>query len=654
MNISHVRWIRSASPDTDAVLAHAGHELARYGRRLTGSRWDAAAATCVTQEGQTVWLGIVDQLPAPPAGRALTPDPWDDGYALWREGDVAFIAGRNARSVLYGVYALLEQQGVRYLRPGPQGEVIPHVEELALPAAPLVEEPRYRHRGICLEGAPSLAHALDMVDWCAKKRLNTLFLQFFSSRYFYNLWAERTYNPQYADEPIGEAEALAYDDQVIAATKKRGLILHRVGHGWTADAFGLPRSGWVQADEAVPADKVRWLAEVGGERALYGGIPINTELCYSHRPAFDALVEHVVRYCEAHPELDVVHVWLSDAPNNKCECADCRKLSISDWYAKIINALSQELGRRVPLMRFVFLCYFELLWPPEQIEISAAAADRSDHNAIMMFAPIARCYGHSLADADCDDGQEWPRPPLNRFAASRHNAFYRRSLAAWRAAFGGDSFDFDYHLMWAIWSQLTDTQLARLLHEDLQHLKEMGLGGLLSCQSLRAFYPSGLAMAALAESLWNPDLPWEDMRRRYLQAAYGEQAAWSGAYLDEIESALDTGDPHWRTPPLSNADQDKLAACAEFLDASLPELEARRDAAPDRVRRRSFELLVHHARLLRFYVRAYRARLAGEAVQAEQAFDGAAAFLRDTEPEYSTEIDTMLALQALAQARQHE
>ena len=77
MNISHVRWIRSASPDTDAVLAHAGHELARYGRRLTGSRWDAAAATCVTQEGQTVWLGIVDQLPAPPAGRALTPDPWD-------------------------------------------------------------------------------------------------------------------------------------------------------------------------------------------------------------------------------------------------------------------------------------------------------------------------------------------------------------------------------------------------------------------------------------------------------------------------------------------------------------------------------------------------------------------------------------------------
>jgi hypothetical protein len=60
--------------------------------------------------------------------------------------------------------------------------------------------------------------------------------------------------------------------------------------------------------------------------------------------------------------------------------------------------------------------------------------------------------------------------------------------------------------MWAVWTQLTDTALARMYHEDLQSLKEIDLNGIVSRQSFRAFCPSGLAMAALAECLWNPDV----------------------------------------------------------------------------------------------------------------------------------------------------
>jgi len=646
MNISHVRWVRTETSDIDLVLDYAGRELARYVRALTGHKPDVGNAGKVTESENTAWLGICDRMPAPP-GETLTPAPWDDGFAIWADERGLYIAGRNARSVLYGVYAFLERQGVRYLRPGHDGQVVPQIQALTLPDAPIVEEPRYRHRGVCIEGAPSIAHALEMVDWCAKKRMNTVFLQFLSSQYFYNLWYERPYNPPYADHAVSKEEALAYDDQVIASMKKRGLVLHRVGHGWTSAAFGMPRSGWVTAGEEVQPEHVRWLAEANGERALFGDIPINTELCYSHQPAFDTFVETIVRYCEAHPELDVVHVWLSDATNNKCECEECRKLSISDWYAKVINALSKALYRRVPDARFVFLCYFELLWPPKQVAI-----DEQYGNAIMMFAPIARCYGHALADPACDDGQEWPRPPLNQFAASRHNAFYTKALADWRQVFQGDSFDYDYHLMWAIWSQLTDTALARLYHEDLQSLKEMGLNGIVSCQSFRVFYPSGLAMAALAESLWNPDVPWEEMRRVYLEAAYGEHAAFADAYLETIESYLDTGDPHWRTPPFSNADEDKLAACAAFLETSLAEIVLRREATSDRARKRSLDLLAYHARFLGFLVHAYQARLARETERADEEFDRAGEFLRQTEPEYSTFIDTMLALRFVERAKQ--
>jgi DNA polymerase/3'-5' exonuclease PolX len=57
---------------------------------------------------------------------------------------------------------------------------------------------------------------------------------------------------------------------------------------------------------------------------------------------------------------------------------------------------------------------------------------------------------------------------------------------------------------------------------------------------------------------------------------------------------------------------------------------------------------------LQFVVAAYRARLAGEEKEAARAFDDAAQHLRETEPEYSTYVDTMLALRSInrAEARQ--
>jgi hypothetical protein len=199
---------------------------------------------------------------------------------------------------------------------------------------------------------------------------------------------------------------------------------------------------------------------------------------------------------------------------------------------------------------------------------------------------------------------------------------------------------------------MTDTHLARLYHADLGQLKGMGLDGIVSCQSFRVFYPSGLAMTTLAEALWNPDVPWDEMRDRYLAAAFGEQAEFAGEYLFTLESFLDTGDPHWRTLPLSNADDDKLAACAEFLEVSLADIQARQGAETNRTRRKSFDLLCHHGTWLQSVVHGYRARLAGDAESAEQAFEAAADYLRRTEPKYSTYIDTMLALRAIERAKQ--
>lgn len=639
MSITQVRWLRSDSRDSDLALAYAARQLSQYVERLTGKSWGTKSAKTYRGSDGTSWLGVCNTLPEPPSG-ALTPAPWDDGFAVWAADDQLFVAGRNARSVLFGVYAFLESQGVRFLRPGSGGEIIPPLDDITLPEEPIVDEPRYRHRGLCFEGAPSINHALAVVDWAAKNRFNTIFLQFFSGRYFYNRWYEHKYNTLYRGHEVSDAQALALDERIIAAMKRRGQVFHRVGHSWTSAAFDMPRSGWVTADDAeIPEEFAHFPAEVEGERKLFHGIPINTEICYSYKPAFDRFVENIVQYSEEHPEVDVVHVWLSDAPNNKCECEECRELNISDWYAKVINALSAELSKRAPDTRFVFLCYFELLWAPEKVTI-----EDPNGKAIMMFAPISRCYGHALNDPDCTDGETWERPELNQFSASHRNAYFIDRLAEWRKVFQGDSFDFDYHLMWANWRQCTDTQVARIIWEDLKVLKGLELDGIVSCQSFRNFYPSGLAMAALAQGLWNPDDSWEDFRRRYLETAYGPHADAADAYLTRTEELLATDDPHWQMPPFSTMDGAGLVEADSYLKAAIVDLSARRKAETNRVYRRSLELLSHHAEFLHYLVAAYQARAANKPALANLEVDRAADYLRRTEARLSMYMDTELAL----------
>ena len=128
MTLTRIHWVRSGSAGDDLAIAYAGRELAGYLGKLTGTRPAVSAASRVNAQPGTVWLGICDRLP-PPTG-ALSPTPWDDGFAIWADGGALYIASRNARSVLFGVYAFLETQGVRFVRPGPAGEVIPAIADV--------------------------------------------------------------------------------------------------------------------------------------------------------------------------------------------------------------------------------------------------------------------------------------------------------------------------------------------------------------------------------------------------------------------------------------------------------------------------------------------------------------------------------------------
>jgi len=592
----------------DPAVKFAAREFAKYARKVASLRLPIRERARYNPDDPGIWIGTCSAFESH-GWPGLGESRWDDGYAIWRDKRQLLIAGTNGRSALFGVYRYFWKLGARWVRPGPSGEVLPSLD--GLPEIPLdiVERASYRHRGICIEGAPSLEHAIGVVDWMAKRRMNSFFLQFRHSGTFWERWYSRGYNPYFGKpRSLSERDFHELDDKLIAEVKRRGLILHRVGHGWTAAAVGMPCVGWERTEKEVPKDRRRWLAEVNGRRELHDGIPVNTELCYSYRPAFEALIDEVISYAREHPEADVIHFWLSDAMNNKCECPECRKLSPSDWYARLVNALSERLHAVDPERRFVFLSYFESWWAPEQEMI-----DSRYGNIILMFAPISRCFRHALTDGTCSDGFTLERPPLNGARPPRFNRVFVELFKGWWNVYQGDSFLFDYHLWSGVHSQTSDGKLAQVLSQDIRDLRDLGIDGIVNCQVLRSFWPTGLPMAVTAETSWEGDILYDEVKEEHLNSSFEDDARWVGRYLRELEELL-IGPPDHEVPlTLDSGDIGRISALRKFLRENRPEISSRLRSAEDRVHRTSLRLLSHQNRFLTMMCEALEAKLTGDA-----------------------------------------
>lgn len=265
-----------------------------------------------------------------------------------------FITGSNPRSVLFGAYRYLEHLGVGWLWAGEEGELVPTGKDAVFQGVDIHEKASSVHRSVCIEGATSIEDVVSFVDWMAKKRMNGFLIQFVASLPFYQRYYEREYNPHIPDGvPLTEADAYRLDKKLIANIKKRGMMLHMLGHGCQCLALGHTAVDWKSFSGELPPEHVELLAEIEGKRGLFappwkpqGSLGL-TELCWSNPKARRLVVDAVVEYAREHPEIDVMHYWLSDSFNNTCECDACRKAPISDWYLMCVNEVSARLRDRV-------------------------------------------------------------------------------------------------------------------------------------------------------------------------------------------------------------------------------------------------------------------------------------------------------------------
>jgi len=595
-------------------VARAAAELARYLPRLAPVKATALSPRAVLPGGvkPAVVLGTPEHLRGLGLGALPKLHALDDALAVIPKHGAVYLTGSNPRSVLFAAYRLLEEMGVVFLRPGPDGEVLPRKDALAFPTRAIREQASYRHRGVSIQGSPRLEHVLDLLDWMAKKKMNSFELMFRHSGVF---WRDGYSSPEMdaasRAERLSDADCLALDDRVIARMQECGMVLHRVGHGWTTAAAGYVGYDW-QTLAALPEGvRQTWLAEIDGKRELFHGVAINTELCYSNPEVRAALVEEAVVYARQHSEVDVLLVWMSDTRNNKCECAACRKRTPSDWYAIAINEIAARLKAEQLPTRVNFLGYQDLLWPPAETKLTA-------DNVVFMYAPIWRCFRHPLADPKCDQDHALTsdRPELNRCALPSTNRIYAEVARAWQQEGIRDSFLFDYHLWQVVWEDGMGQDIGAVMAQDVKDLRSFGLNGFISCQCMRAFYPLPYLPNVMADMLWDRERPIRPHRRAIMSAGFGEHAGEVEEYFATMVRLFQTGDAYaHRTilddrTPAARAGLSKIASAAAQAQRRFRAL-ARSERG---VVRRSLRLLAIHAEHVRIVAEVRAAGLDGNAV----------------------------------------
>ena len=526
-----------------------------------------------------------------------------DAVAVETTADGGILAGSNPRSALFAVYTYLRELGFAWVRPGADGEVVPSLSEL--PAISLRDQASYRHRGICIEGAISAENALDTIDWLPKLGFNAYFIQFRDAFTFFDRWYQHMGNPTLEKESFTSEDAAELTMKMRAAIKLRGLDLHMVGHGWTCEPFGIPGPGWYQHEGEIADSTRQMLAEVNGKRELWGGIALNTNLCYGNPAARTIISDAISEWAEVNRDVDIIHFWLADGSNNNCECPLCRDTRPADLYVQMLNEVDEKLSARGLDTRIVFLVYVDLLWPPvKELEL------RNPDRFILMFAPITRSYSEPFASTAGVAG-ELPPFERNKLSFPRDPASNLAFLKAWQDLFPCEGFDFDYHFMWDHHRDAGQYAMAEVLHQDAQRLRTIGLDGFMSCQNQRVFFPTGLGMAALGRTLWNRDLTFDQIAGDYFAASFGEGATQARAYLAASSELInprlirgEASDAQLQAAPFQLAQVAGLVA--QFAPAVAQGL-----ADPDPARATSWRILQLHGEFAQLLANAMAAKLAG-------------------------------------------
>ena len=428
------------------------------------------------------------------------------------ENACGIIAGSNPRSVLLAAYRYLQELGCRWLLPGVDGEYIPVCDLTSVRYRKMADN---RVRGWCNEGAEFQQSMLAAIDLVPKLGMNTFMTEFVNPKAYYNSYFDR-WKTARLPEPVSAEDTLQWKRECECEMEKRGLQFHDVGHGWTADPFGIDSSeGWAERDESIiPESSRQYLAEINGRRGFYKGSPLVTQFCMSNPEARAIVARSVADYAQSHENVDYLHVWLADFWNNQCECAVCRTKLPSDWYIALMNDIDKELNARKLPTRIVFICYTETIFPAKDIKLE------NPSRFTMLFAPITRQYYESVPLVPKQF--EKMTYQLNDLRFPDTVDEYLLYATESREQYRVPSFLYEYHFTSNQYCNPGNIAYARLIHEDVKAYRHHGYEGIIEDGTQRNFWPNGFHLYVYAQTLFDNDVNFNALAEDYYRHAFGD------------------------------------------------------------------------------------------------------------------------------------
>ena len=571
-----------------------------------------------------------------------------------------YIAGSNPRSILMGVYKYCASLGVRYIRPGEDGDYIPEAD-------PFNHTFVYRKkadklfRGECCEGAISYEHMRDTVYWMPKIGMNMYMIEGLVPYTYMHKWYGHVWNT-HLRKP-GQITDYAMLEKYVARLekdiKRTGIQLHTLGHAWMFEKLGIQHNPIFERQvSTLDDDQKSLLAEVNGVRGLYGNSSFYTHFCYSNPKARRLLVDYILEYAKEKPHVDFVHTWLADATNNQCECEKCRQREPSDWYVILLNEIDAALTEAGLDTRIVFAMYLDTVRPPVTERLN-------NPRRFVILSAIGQFYEDGYRNIEATA----PIPPYERnkwreFTEAQRLLCHRE----WKRISGNvPSMVYEYRYYTDMYCDISQMQIVRETWRDMRALDDVDFNGCMSDQTHRMYMPTALPLITMGHTLFDRETDLEELTREYFLGAFGSDGCIVRDYLEELSQLLSPSS--FRVGGKKDIDDNMLGSLAAnkkpwinnpevaeraeqipaLLDSFLPVINEHISSCADAAQGNSWFYLRYHSEIVRIHGKILYFGAKGELEKARAAFDSLVEYLSLHEMEFHPVFDLFLYLRTVSQ-----
>jgi len=494
----------------------AARELRRYLKRLFG--FDVPIQDASEVGGRTTLVigvsGVTGAAPRLPERGSYVIRPQQRQIELF---------GGSPRAVLSAAYALLEQFGCRWSLPDTSDELVPDLRErTTFELGATTHTPPFRLRGYCSDimtwhyTQPDLfddrlPEDQRLIDWMGKTGATTFF---------------------YIRHPFDTQLTIP---ELASDFAQRGIEVEVGGH---VLPLLLPRERFASDPQMFPQAP-------SGERVELGN------LCTSCDDALAVVAENAVTYVREHPETPALHIWGADLwKGGWCHCPSCHGVSVQDQSLRVCNRVAQALATAGLPRTICYLAYHDTL--------GAELTLRPEPQVVCEWAPRERCYGHALADPQCE-----------------RNRRYRESLERYVEWFAGRVRLFEYYGDSILYFGCA-LPLGDVIAADLEYYRGLGIREALMLQfGVHSTWAQPLNFlgfaSATAQGVCDPGR----LRTSFCES-FGDEAEVLEAILADLESCLGRvvryGDIR-----LAPRDPELAATTRQAIDEITPKLAVHAD-----------------------------------------------------------------------------